>query len=118
MKTPVLIFESIPAGTVRQLIEREIKRPAKMDKVLIRFFPGQQNTLTVRPYIRKTSGAVQELSMYTGETSFAGDDNDVPFAVDVAIDQYDKVCIEVSNSSTYDYDAYVLFEIEYKGAVG
>lgn len=85
-----------------------------MHKILLRFFPGQQNTLTVRPFIRKaSSGAVQELTAYTGNDYFAGDGNDVPFDLLYPLEQYDQFCIEVSNSSAYAYDVYVLAEIEY-----
>jgi hypothetical protein len=115
LRQPILIFESVPAGTSKLIIKRQIRRPADLKKILMRFLPGQQNTLTVRPFIRKGgSGAVQELSAYLGNVYFAGDDNDIPFDLSFTLEQYDEFCIEVSNSSAYDYDVYVLAEIEYE----
>lgn len=114
-KNPILVFENIAAGESKT-IEKEIRRPARMKQIIMRFFPGQENDLIVRPYIRKTSGAVQDLSAYTGNAYFAGDDNDLVFEVDFVLEQYDKFCVEVSNNDiTYAYDVYCLGLIEFGG---
>lgn len=111
----ILFDDHVPAGTVRMVLERSLKYRGKIREMTIVFYPGQQKTLEVNPYMLRAPDLYVPLTKYVGDRKyFSGDDSKfeiqmvMPFFVD------DKLVVEVNNTSAFDYDLYVLFEIDYE----
>jgi hypothetical protein len=115
LKNPILIFESI-AASEKKTIKRQINKKAILKQIVMKFFTGQENALRIKPYIRKNSGALQNLTAYVGNEFFAGEDLNLTFDVYYELEQYDEFCVYVDNiNATYAYDVYVLGLVEYQG---
>lgn len=117
----ILFDQSIPGGTNNLILEMPVHRPGTITKMTIRFYPGQQKTLQVRPFVQRPPDGVEELAQYTGTRKYFSGDNDIfEIKMDFPIDAEYKISLDISNVSSpaQTYDVYVIFEIDYYDGKG
>lgn len=110
----VLFDQTIPGGTDGLTLEHRLKFPGVIRRMTIEFYPGQEKGLRVLPYLMRAPDIYVPLSKFAGDRAyFSGDDSRYeivmrqPFGID------DRICVDVWNPTTYDYNLYVLFEVDY-----
>lgn len=117
MRSDTILFdETIAAGTTGMIIKKKLPYPGYLREMTIEFYPGQQKTLQVNPYMEKAPDIMVKLAKYAGDRQyFSGDDSKYEVAMNMRFGSQDNICVEVSNTSAFAYDLYVLFELEYGG---
>lgn len=119
MRSDSILFDAkIPSDSKAEL-RKKIPFNGYIRKMTIVFYPGQEKALQVNPYVLTWGDLAIPLTKFTGDKSFfSGDDDQFNIGMSQRIKTDDYIVIEVENvSSSYDYDLYVMFEIEYEGGV-
>lgn len=119
-KVDVISFtKKIPKGTKNLILSERIKDNGTVIAVNVRFYPGQQLSLQVRPYIepKGTKGIVDLLTYPDGTEQFLfGDDDRRSFTNGLAVKYDDYVKVMVTNTSdTYDYTLVCDVTVAYHG---
>lgn len=119
MKKEVISFrENIEPGQVLTISER-VKWNGTVNGLRVRFYPGPERSLHVRPYVRHKNQLSEELFTYAGasEPYISGDDDYFKFPVLIPVEYDDEVVVWVENTdSNYVYtlsvDVILLYERE------
>ncbi len=108
----------IPSGTSTRLYER-IKSNGTIEKVYVRFYPGQEGTLQVRPYINHIGQKIEDLVTYPNGVDhyLSGDDDFLEFPVSIPVANDDEVAVYVQNTGDYDYTLDVKIVVDYRGGL-
>lgn len=110
----ILFDQSIPAGQ-RASFEKSMFFAGRVKKMTMTFYPGQQKSLQVKPFMLRAPDLFVSLAKFSGSRGFfSGDENTYIIEMSMAFGSQDKLCVDVVNTSANDYDLYVLFEVEYK----
>lgn len=111
----ILFDESIPAGTSKLVLKRKLSMPGFVKEMTIVFYPGQEKTLQVLPYMEKAPDIAVPFTKYAGDRAYySGDDSKFEVTMNMRFGSQDQLCVEVSNTSAFDYDLYVLYELTYE----
>lgn len=109
----VLFDQTVPAGQSASF-EKQLSFAGRVKKMTMTFYPGQQKSLQVKPFMLRAPDYFVSLAKFAGAHQyFSGDENTYIIEMSMAFGKQDKVCVDVVNTSTNDYDLYVLFEVEY-----
>jgi hypothetical protein len=110
----ILFDESIPAGTSKLILRKKMVYSGFVKEMTIVFYPGQQKTLQVLPYMEKAPDIAVPFTKFAGDRDYySGDNSKFEVTMNMRFGTQDQLCVEVSNTSAFDYDLYVLFELVY-----
>jgi hypothetical protein len=119
MKAEVMSFrQDIPPQTMMTLSER-IKDVGAVTEVRVRFYPGQERGLQVRPFVKLFNSMSEDLFTWAGgstEKFLSGDDDYLVFPVTADVVADDEIAVWVNNTdTTYTYTLVVDVVINYFG---
>lgn len=120
MKAEVMSFRrEITPGQSLVLTER-IKDRGEVSEVRIRFYPGQERSLQVRPFLQLFNLQTEDLFTWAGNSSeswLSGDDDYFVFPVSASVVPDDNVAVWVNNTdATYTYTLVCDVVVNYYGA--
>lgn len=107
---------NVPPNTTGSLKER-IKADATVEEVNLRFYPGQQRDLEVRPKLQRTGNRVEDLITYPKGANdwIAGDDDNIRLDISVTAQLDDEIVIFYSNKDTVNiYTLVVYVTVDYR----
>lgn len=86
-------------------IKERLKDAGSVQEVRIRFYPGCERSLQVRPYILHKAGRAEDMFTYPVKTEgfITGDDDYLIFPVTLDFDYDDELVIEFDNVGNYIY---------------
>lgn len=86
-------------------IKERLKDNGTVQEIRIRFYPGVERTLKVRPYILHKAGRAEDLFTYPSGTDpyITGDDDYLEFSVLVDFEYDDEIVVEYENTGNYPY---------------
>jgi uncharacterized membrane protein len=116
-KETVAFIKIIPAGTSAKLLER-VKGEGTVEKLTVRFYPGQQKSLQVRAIIIHKGNKIEDLITYPegGDSYLSGDDDSLVFNIVIPVENDDEIAISVKNiDASNDYTLMAFLEIDYYG---
>lgn len=105
----------IAAGETVILSER-VKAPGTIEGLRVRFYPGQELALRVKPYVQHKGQKIEQFITYVegGDDYLSGDDDREEYGVVMSVDYDDEIKIKVVNTSTtYAYTLNVAVTIDY-----
>ena len=107
MKAEVMSFrQDISPGQMVTLTER-IKDKGEIIEVRVKFYPGQERALQVRPFVQLFNSMTEDLFTWGGgstEKFLSGDDDYFVFPVSASVVADDNLAIWVNNTDTqYTY---------------
>lgn len=119
LENPILVEGSFndliffEAG-VKKVKER-LKDSGSVQEVRIRFYPGCERSLQVRPYILHKAGRAEDFFTYPVKTEgyITGDDDYLIFPVTLDFDYDDELVIEFDNVGNYIYTLSVDVVVSY-----
>lgn len=113
--TSVLFDQTVPAGQTKYF-EKSLPFAGRVTKMIVTLYPGQQKSLQVKPYMMEAPDVFKGLTAYAGNRSyFSGDENTYEISLNIPFRAQDKLAVDATNIGGFDYDLYVLFEVEYGG---
>jgi len=96
----------------------EIVEDATVEEVTVRFYPGPQLDLEIRPFVEPDEGNRVSIIDLVGRQNIIGDDDVFEFHVSEAIERGDVIGVEYNNTDPDNgYDVIVDMEIERAGGV-
>lgn len=121
MKTEVMSFrQDIAPNSSITLLER-IKDKGAVIEVRIRFYPGQERSLQVRPYLQMFNQMSEDLFTWAGGTSekfLSGDDDYLVFPVSAEVVADDNIAVWVNNTDqNYTYTLVCDVVVQYYSGV-
>lgn len=120
-KEPIYFSTSVPANGGKVRLTERIKGSGTIEEVRVRFFPGQQKALQVRPFVKHKGGEygkIEELITYPsgGDQFLSGDDDNLIFDAIVPVVNDDEIVVEATNTDPDDaYTLHVVIMIDYYG---
>jgi hypothetical protein len=100
-------------------IRERIKDNGLIEELRVRFYPGQERALQVRPYVLHDSRRIEDVFTYPDNTELfiSGDDDYLIFPVSVGVRYDDEFIVEAfNNNANYTYtvvvDVVVSYEME------
>lgn len=113
---PLLFRQNVPKGTTINLRER-IKADGTIEKVIVRFFAGQEMDLKVKPQLVKKGDMYVDLIKYVGdEKTLSGEDDTFTFDTSLAVENDDEILITAENINLdFDYTLMCIVQIDYYG---
>jgi hypothetical protein len=119
MKAEVMSFrKDIDPNTMMTLTER-IKDTGAVSEVRIRFYPGQERALQVRPFVKLFNSMSEDLFTFAGGSTdkfLSGDDDYLVFPVTADVVADDELAVWVNNTDlNYTYTLVVDVVINYFG---
>lgn len=125
MKTEVMSFrQDIPPSTTKTITE-VVKAKGEVIEVRLRFYPGQERSLQVRPFLKLAELQAEDLFTWGGSNNgtgapdkfLSGDDDYFVYPVSATVDRVDQVAVWVNNSDpTYTYTLVCDVVVQYFGA--
>jgi hypothetical protein len=121
MKTEVMSFrQDIAPNTMMTLTER-IKDKGEVVEIRIRFYPGQERALQVKPFLQMFNSMTEDLFTWAGGTTekfLSGDDDYLVFPVSATVVADDNIAVWVNNTDlNYTYTLVCDVVIQYYGGV-
>lgn len=119
MKAEVMSFrQDIAPNTVLTLTER-IKDKGEIIEVRVKFYPGQERALQIRPFVQLFNSMTEDLFTWAGGTTekfLSGDDDYFVYPVSATVEADDNVAIWVNNTDpTYTYTLVCDVVVSYYG---
>jgi hypothetical protein len=119
VKKEVLSFrKDIQPGASETITER-IKENGRVVNIRLRFYPGVERELRVRPYVLHKGQKQEDVFTYAGDTEayITGDDDYLEFAVSIDVEYDDEMKVFASNeNATYAYtlvcDVIIVYAVE------
>lgn len=108
----------VPAGAKNELRYR-VRTPCSMEKVTVRIYPGAVLNLHLDPHVETPKGTRIEVFDYVAKTYLDGDNDLLPYSVNIPLDVDDEIVVGYENlDGVNPYDFSVTFELDYhRGAV-
>jgi len=112
----VSFAETVPPGGQSEL-SYSADGPATIERLKIRFYPGQQLSHEIQVVIReKGSGRERNVIQTPGTDIFTGDDDVYEFDLSKPLKDDEKLVVKSNNTDTdWSYDTRVNGEIDYRG---
>lgn len=124
MKTEVISFrQDITAGQQLTITER-IKDKGEIIEVRVRFYPGQERALQVRPFVQLFNLQTEDLLTWGGSTNgsgspdrfLSGDEDYFVFPVSASVVADDNIAVWVNNTDlVYTYTLVCDVVVQYYG---
>lgn len=113
-KETVQFTATIAAGT-EQTFSYQIKSEGTVERIVGKFYPGQQGALHVRPYLLLNGDRPEELIRYvSGSNAYlSGDDREFDYPIDFEVQGDDTLKVYAQNVSAYDYTLEIAVVIDY-----
>lgn len=108
MKKEVMAFRKVISGGRNLTLSERLKANGTVEEIRVRFYPGQQRSLQISPYVMHKSERREDLFTYpfNTETYLTGDNDYLVFPVTLDFEYDDEFHINVFNA---DYvNAYTL----------
>jgi hypothetical protein len=116
MKTEVIAFrQNINPSTSQTIIER-VKANGRVAEIRVRFYPGQERELQIRPFVSLLNRLTEDVLTYPAGTEgyLSGDDDYLIFPVSVELRTDDNICVWANNvNATYVYTCVVDVVVQY-----
>lgn len=113
--------QDIAPNTMMTLVER-IKDAGEVTEIRVRFYPGQERGLQVRPFLQMFNSMTEDLFTWAGGTTdkfLSGDDDYLVFPVNATVVADDNVAVWVNNTDlNYTYTLVCDVVIQYYAGVG
>jgi hypothetical protein len=116
MKTEVIAFRQNIAPSSSQTIQERVKANGRVAEIRVRFYPGQERDLQVRPFVTLLNRLQEDVLTYPGGTEpyLSGDDDYLIFPVSVDLQTDDFISVWVNNVSVnYTYTLVVDVVVQY-----
>lgn len=116
MKQEVVAFRANVNPSTSQVFTERIKDGGRVTEVRVRFYPGQERDLQVRPYLQLLNRQTEDLLTYpAGTDGFLSGDNDyLTFPVSLEVVMDDMIAVWVNNvNATYTYTVVVDVVVQY-----
>jgi len=112
----VSFAETVAPGSTSELTY-EVNADATIERLKLRFYPGQQLDHEVRVVIReKGSGRERNVVQTPGVSVFTGDDDRYTFDLSKPVGSDELIVVKSNNTDTqYRYDTRVNMEVDYRG---
>lgn len=113
-KETVQFTGTIPAGS-NKTFNYVIKSDATVERIFGKFYPGQQNSLQVRPYMELNGQRQEELVTYASGANhyMSGDDRPFDMQIDFEAQNGDQIKVYANNISAYPYTLEISFVVDY-----
>lgn len=119
-KETIQVKKTIAAGATYSAstsLFQLIRADGNIQRIYGQFNQGQQGQLQVRPYLQMTGERSEELVTYPASSQryLSGDDTRFDISVDFDVRNGDKIKVDVTNASAFDYTLDISFEVDYVG---
>ncbi|MCT4564161.1 MAG: hypothetical protein N4A68_07540 [Maledivibacter sp.] len=101
---------------VREIIRERVKASGTVEKIIIRFYLGEQLSLRIRPCVEKKGQQLVDLITYPrGTDNYITGDDDPPMPFDVVFPVYndDNIAVIVQNTGEIASRLSVDIEVDY-----
>jgi hypothetical protein len=118
LKTEVLSFRKDILPNSNVLLKERIKDTGRVTEIRVRFYPGQERQLQVKPYGLLTGNRAEDVLTYVGgtETYLTGDNDYFVFPVSLELNMDDEFAVSAVNlSSSYTYTLVCDVVVQYYG---
>jgi hypothetical protein len=119
LKKEVMSFRQDIQPLTSETLSERIKANGRIAEIRLRFYPGVERDLRVRPYVLHKGDKQEDVFTYVGTTEpyLSGDDDYLEFTISVEVEYDDKMIVFVSNESgVYPYtlvcDVIIIYEVE------
>jgi hypothetical protein len=113
--------QDIAPSTMGTLTER-IKDAGEVVEIRIRFYPGQERSLQVRPFLQMFNSMSEDLFTWAGGSTdrfLSGDDDYLVFPVSATVVADDNIAVWFNNTDTqYTYTLVVDVVVQYYAGSG
>jgi hypothetical protein len=117
-KKEVISFRKVIKPLKTDVLQERMKDDGTVEEVRVRFYPGQEKSLQVSPFIEHKGNIAEQLLSYprTSDPFLSGEDDYFIYPVVIPVAYDDFVKIKVKNiDSTYEYTLVVDVVIDYYG---
>lgn len=118
-KKEVIVFrKNVPPNSKGRIMER-VKDNGTIEKLMLRFYMGQELKLGVWPYIKHNGNKIESMVTIAGDETrdnlyLTGDDDQLVFDVVIPVYYDDEIIVEYENtSSEYEYNLVCDITIDY-----
>lgn len=117
-KKEVMVFRKLVPPNSKGKITERIKDNGTIEKLMIKFYIGQELHLRVWPYIRHNGNKIESLVTIAGDDVrddmfLTGDDDTFIFDVVAPVYYDDELVVEFENISDYEYNLVVDITVDY-----
>ena len=116
MKNEVIaIRRNVAPGEVVEITER-VKYDGSLTQVVARFYAGQENELTVLPFVRHKGNKIETFFTFPEGTDpyLSGEDDTLEYPLSLDIEYDDEIVVRAENkSTTYDYTLVIDIVVSY-----
>lgn len=100
MKTEVLSFRKDIAPNTSLTLKERVKADGSVSKIFVRFYPGVEKSLQVRPYILHKGNRAEDVITYVEGTDnyLSGDSDSFEYPVTVDVKYDDEIVVYVNNT--------------------
>jgi hypothetical protein len=119
MKREVIaIRQNMAPGQVAEIVER-VKYDGNIERINVRFYAGQENELTVLPYVRHKGKKNETFFTFPEGTDpyLSGEDDHLEYPLSIDVEYDDEIVVRAENKSggvnAYDYTLVVDIVISY-----
>lgn len=116
MKKEVIAIRRNVAPLEKVLVKERVKYNGNIERVEVRFYAGQENELTILPYVRHKGGKIETFFTFPEGTDpfLSGEDDQLSFPTTIEIELDDEIHVSAINkSSVYDYTMVVDIIVTY-----
>jgi hypothetical protein len=116
VKTEVISFRKVIPKNTNTVIKERVKANGSVKEIRVRFFPGQQLALQVKPYILHKNFLTEDFFTYPSTTDgfLTGDDDYLVFPVTIEVELDDEIAVWANNTDVnWDYNLVVDMVIVY-----
>lgn len=121
MKTEVMSFRQDIAPSTSMILTERIKDKGSVVEIRVRFYPGQERSLQVRPYLQMFNSMTEDLFTWAGGSTdrfLSGDDDYLVFPVSAEVVTDDNIAVWVNNiDATYTYTLVCDVVVQYYAGV-
>lgn len=117
MKSEVVSFRTKLAAGQSITLKERVKADGQLTEIRVRFYPGNQLALKVKPYVKHKGNKDEDVFTYAAGTDslLAGDDDYFVFPVTVDVENDDEVVVFAQNTeTTFTYSVVVDMVLQYQ----
>jgi hypothetical protein len=107
MKAEVMSFRQDIAPLTAMTLTERVKDRGEVTEVRVRFYPGQERALQVRPFIQLFNSMTEDMFTWAGGSTdrfLSGDDDYLVFPVSATVVADDNIAVWVNNTDpNYTY---------------
>lgn len=117
-KKEIVSFRKEVASLFEHTLTERIKADCTIEELRVRFYPGQQLSLEVYPYVKHKGNKIESFFTFPKQTDnvLRGDDDYFIFPVSIPCEYDDELVVYTKNTDpNYDYNLSVDIVIDYLG---